>query len=49
MNRMEELAAAEDCEYYLFCAQVGKIVRRMKRKSPRPDEKPSDKSRKMAG
>ncbi len=49
MNRMEELAAAEDYEYYLFCAQVGKIVRRMKRKSPRPDEKPSDKSRKMAG
>lgn len=49
MNRMEELAAAEDCEYYLFCAQVGKIVRRMKRKSPRPDDKPSDKSRKMAG
>jgi hypothetical protein len=29
MNRMEELAAAEDCEYYLFCAPVGKIVRRM--------------------
>ena len=49
MNRMEELAAAEDCEYYLFCAQVGKIVRRMKRKSPRLDEKPSDQSRKMAG
>ena len=49
MNRMEELATAEDCEYYLFCAQVGKIVRRMKRKSPRPDEKPSDQSRKMAG
>jgi hypothetical protein len=49
MNRMEELAAAEDCEYYLFCAQVGKIVRRMKRKSPRQDDKPSGKSRKRAG
>lgn len=49
MNRMEELALAEDCEYYLFCAQVGKIVRRIKRKSPRLDDKPGDKSRKMAG
>ena len=49
MNRMEELAAAEDCEYYLFCSQVGKIVRRMKRKSPRPGDMPVDKSRKMAG
>ena len=49
MNRMEELAASEGCEYYLFCAQVGKIVRRIKRKSPRSEDKPNDKSRKMAG
>ena len=49
MNRMEELAAAEDCEYYLFCSQVGKIVRRMKRKSPRPEDKADGRSRKMAG
>jgi len=49
MNRMEELAALEDADYYLFCAPVGKIVRRLKRRSAPPDDKPGDKSRKMAG
>ncbi|HTP43068.1 MAG TPA: hypothetical protein VMG82_00045 [Candidatus Sulfotelmatobacter sp.] len=49
MNRMEELAAGGDCDYYLFCAQAGKVVRRLKRKTARPDDKPSDKSRKMTG
>jgi hypothetical protein len=46
---MEGLAAAEYCDYYLFCAQEGMIVRRSKRKSPHPDEEPNDKSWKMAG
>jgi len=41
---MEGLAAAEYCDYYLFRAQEGKIVRRSKRKSPHPDEEPNDKS-----
>jgi hypothetical protein len=49
MSRMQGLAAAEDCDYYLFCAQEGKIVRRSNRKSPRSDEEPNDKSWKMAG
>jgi len=48
MNRMEELAASDDSDYYLFCSQVGKIIRRIKRRSPRPEDKPSDKSRKIA-
>jgi len=33
MRRMEELAASEESEesdYYLFCAQAGKIVQRRK-------------------
>ena len=46
---MEELAASEESDYYLFCAQAGKIVERKKRKSPQPDDKPCDKSWKMAG
>ena len=49
MSRMEGLATAEDCDYYLFCAQEGKIVQRSKRKSPHRDEAPNDKSWKMAG
>jgi hypothetical protein len=49
MKRMEELAASEESDYYLFCAQAGKIVERKKRKSPQPDDKPCDKSWKMAG
>jgi hypothetical protein len=49
MSRMEGLAATEYCDYYLFRAQEGKIVRRSKRKSPHPDEEPNDKSWKMAG
>jgi hypothetical protein len=49
MKRMEELAASEESDYYLFCAQAGKIVRRKKRESPQPDDKPSDNSRRMAG
>jgi hypothetical protein len=49
MKRMEELAASEESDYYLFCAQAGKIVQRQKRKSPQPDDKPGDKSWKMAG
>ena len=47
-SRMEGLATAEDCDYYLFCAQEGKIVRRS-RKSPHPEQEPNDKSWKMAG
>ena len=49
MNRMEELAAADDSDYYLFCSQVGKIIRRIKRTSSRPEEKSGDQSRKLAG
>jgi hypothetical protein len=49
MKRMEELAASEESDYYLFCAQAGKIVECKKRKSPQPDDKPCDKSWKMAG
>lgn len=49
MKRMEELAASEESDYYLFCAQAGKIVQRKKRKSPQSDDKPGDKSWGMAG
>ena len=49
MKRMEELAASEESDYYLFCAQVGKIVQRKRRNSPQPDDKPGYKSWKMAG
>lgn len=49
MKRMEELAASEENDYYLFCAQAGKIVQRKKRNSPQPDDKPGDKSWRMAG
>jgi hypothetical protein len=49
MRRMEELAASEESDYYLFCAEAGKIVQRKKRKSPQPDDRPGDKSRRMAG
>jgi hypothetical protein len=49
MSRMEGLASAEDCDYYLFCSQEGRIVGRSKRKLPRSGEEPNDKSWKMAG
>jgi hypothetical protein len=49
MKRMEELAASEESDYYLFCAQAGKIVQRKKRKSLQTDDKPGDKSWRMAG
>ena len=49
-NRMEELAGIDTAnDYYLFCVQAGKIVRRMRRKSTRPDEGLGGASHKKAG
>jgi hypothetical protein len=49
-NRMEELAAIDTAyDYYLFCAQAGKIVRRLRRKSTRLDEDSGGASQKKAG
>jgi hypothetical protein len=49
-NRMEELAAIDKAsDYYLFCAQAGKIIRRLRRTSARLDEPPGGASHKKAG
>jgi hypothetical protein len=49
-NRMEELACIDKAnDYYLFCVQAGKIVRRMRRKSTRPDEDSGGAPHKKAG
>ena len=49
VKRMEELAASEESEHYLFSAEIGKIVQRKKRKIAIPGRHPADKSPKMAG
>jgi hypothetical protein len=47
---MEELAAIDKAsDYYLFCAQAGKIIRRLRRTSARLDEPPGGASHKKAG
>ncbi|MGH9745522.1 MAG: hypothetical protein ACRD59_05350 [Candidatus Acidiferrales bacterium] len=49
MNRMEELAARDPThDFYLFCAPAGKIVRRLRRKSARPDENRGEAPRRKA-
>jgi len=50
MNRLEELAANDSSsDYYLYCNQVDKLIRRLRHTSPRPDDKPGDASQKKAG
>ena len=47
MNRIEELATNDpSSDYYLYCNQADKLIRHLRRTSPRPDETPLDKSRK---
>jgi hypothetical protein len=49
-NRLEQLAADDPtCDYFLYSAQAGKVVRRQQWKSSRPDDIPGDSSRKKAG
>jgi hypothetical protein len=49
MNRIEELAASDPADYYLYCAQAGKIIRHLKTRSIRTDERPGDAPQKKAG
>jgi len=49
-NRIEELAASDpSSDYYLYCNQVDKLIRHLRRTSPSPDALPSDVSQKKAG
>ena len=47
MKRMEELADSEESNYYLFCAEGGKILE-SKKQNPELDDKPGDKPGKAA-
>ncbi|MGA8143833.1 MAG: hypothetical protein WB987_08105 [Candidatus Acidiferrales bacterium] len=39
MNRMENLAAGDaSSDYFLYCTRAEKVVRRLQRKLPRPDD-----------
>lgn len=50
MNRIEELATTDpSSDYYLYSNQADKLIRHLRRTSPRPDEMPEDKSQKKAG
>jgi hypothetical protein len=47
---MEELAANDpSSDYYLYCAEVGKVIRRLQRKSPGADTLLNEEFRKKAG
>jgi formate dehydrogenase maturation protein FdhE len=49
-NRIEELAANDPTsDYFLYSAEVGKVIRRLQRKSPGADSLPNEDSRKKAG
>ena len=50
MNRMEELAANDPTfDYFLYCADAGKVIRRLRRTSPSGDTLTDEASRKKAG
>jgi hypothetical protein len=50
MNRIEELATNDpSSDYYLYSNQADKLIRHLRRTSPRPDEMPLDKSQKKTG
>ena len=50
MRRIEELAANDPCsDFYLYCNQADKLIRHLRRTSPRPDERPGDTSQKKTG
>ena len=50
MNRLEELATNDPSfDYYLYSNQADKLIRHLRRTSPRPDEMPQDKSQKKTG
>jgi hypothetical protein len=49
-NRFEQLAADDlTCDYFLYSAQAGKVVRRVQRELSCPDEIPGDSSHIKAG
>jgi hypothetical protein len=49
-NRIEELAANDpSSDYYLYCLQADKLIRRLRRTSPSPAVLPYDVSKKKAG
>lgn len=49
-NRIEELAASDpSSDYYLYCAQADKLIRRLRSRSPRTTAAPRDASRKKTG
>ena len=50
MNRIEEIAANDPTsDYFLYCAEVGKVIRRLKRMSPSADSLADEAPRKKAG
>ena len=50
MNRIEELAASDpSSDYYLYCNQADKLVRRLRHTSSRSDDKTGDASQKKTG
>ena len=49
-NRIEELAASDPSfDYYLYCVQADKFIRRLRRTSPSADVLPSSARQKKAG
>ena len=49
-NRIEELAASDpSSEYYLYCVQADKLIRRLHRTSPRSNVLSSEAFKKKAG
>jgi hypothetical protein len=49
MNRMEEIAMGDpSSDYFLFCTQADKVVRRLRRRSVRLDDMPSTSSPKTS-
>jgi hypothetical protein len=49
-NRIEELAASDQpSDYYLYCVQVDKLIRRLRRTSPSAHVLRNDISKKKAG
>jgi hypothetical protein len=49
-NRIEELAASDPSfDYYLYCVQADKFIRRLQRTSPRLDVLPGEASQRKAG
>jgi hypothetical protein len=50
MLRIEELAANDPySDFYLYCNQADKLIRHLRRTSPRPDELPRGTSQKKTG